>query len=329
MAFTQTLQRAYRTTIFDAFLLERAERIAAAYPPAGHERLRELFHAGARRSIAANDLLESQPVAAAILYRDAAIAYIGAKVAVRDDAETFGPDDATRAFEKLDEFVAELPPRPANFDRARALLTSDDPLVFDRLGETEALLGAQAIAATVNWLHDSIELRTVPEIRRSRVLRLSLVGAMGVAFLVWLGFAIFSPTNIARGKHVLTSSVIAGSTAPEGGLTDGSTLGGYGVHTAIEDNPWVRVDLGSVYSLKKIKIYNRGDGWFDDHLPLSLELSENGVDFTPVDRRTTSFSQWSPWVYVAHGEKARFIQVHGAKGKYVALSELEAYGKKQ
>ena len=158
---------------------------------------------------------------------------------------------------------------------------------------------------------------------------LSLVGAMGVAFLVWLGFAIFSPTNIARGKHVLTSSVIAGSTAPEGGLTDGSTLGGYGVHTAIEDNPWVRVDLGSVYSLKKIKIYNRGDGWFDDHLPLSLELSENGVDFTPVDRRTTSFSQWSPWVYVAHGEKARFIQVHGAKGKYVALSELEAYGKKQ
>jgi hypothetical protein len=90
----------------------------------------------------------------------------------------------------------------------------------------------------------------------------------------------------------------------------------------------VRVDLGDVYQLKKIKIYNRGDGWFDDHLPLTVELSENGVDFTPIDRRTTSFSQWSPWVVAPGGQRARYIQVHGAKGKFVALSELEAYGKK-
>ena len=201
-------------------------------------------------------------------------------------------------------------------------------MAFDRLGETDARLGAQAIAATVTWLHDSIELRTVGEIRRSRILRLSFVGAAALGLLVWLGFAIFAPTNIARGKRVQTSSIIANSTAPEGGLTDGSTMGAYGVHTAIEDNPWVRVDLGDVYKLKKIKIYNRGDGWFDDHLPLTLELSENGTNFIAVEQRTTSFSQWSPWVYSANGQKARFIQVHGAKGKYVVLSELEAFGSK-
>jgi len=45
--------------------------------------------------------------------------------------------------------------------------------------------------------------------------------------------------------------------------------------------------------LGKIKLYNRGDGWFDDALlPLTLELSENGTDFVVVDRRTTSFGQW-------------------------------------
>jgi hypothetical protein len=140
--------------------------------------------------------------------------------------------------------------------------------------------------------------------------------------------AVFSPTNIALHKRVITSSVHPNSTAPEGGFTDGSSSGAYGVHTNVEDNPWVRVDLGDVYQLKKIKIYNRGDGWFDDCLPLTLELSENGVDFTPVDKRTTSFSQWSPWVFSPGGQKARYIQVRGTRGKFVALSELEAYGKK-
>jgi hypothetical protein len=177
-------------------------------------------------------------------------------------------------------------------------------------------------------LHDSIEPRSIAEIRRSRWLRLVVLGAAALAFVVWVGMRMFAPTNIALHKRVLVSSVHPSSTAPEGGLTDGSTGGGYDVHTAQEDNPWVRVDLGDVYQLKKVKVYNRGDGWFDDCLPLTLEFSENGVDFTAADRRTTSFSQWSPWVYAADGQKARYIQVHGARGKFVALTELEAYGKK-
>jgi hypothetical protein len=149
-----------------------------------------------------------------------------------------------------------------------------------------------------------------------------------VALLVWFVMRVFTPTNIALHKRVLVSSTHSNSTAPEGGLTDGDTGGAYGVHTALEENPWVRVDLGDVYQLRKVKVYNRGDGWFDDSLPLTLELSENGVDFAVVDKRTTSFSQWSPWVVAPDGKRARYIQVHGARGKFVVLSELEAYGKK-
>ena len=88
------------------------------------------------------------------------------------------------------------------------------------------------------------------------------------------------------------------------------------------------VDLGDVYQLKKIKIFNRTDCCFDEHLPLTLEISENEFGFTELDRRTTSFSQWAPWVVSADGRWARYIQVRGSKGKFVALSELEAYGKK-
>jgi hypothetical protein len=328
MAFAETLQRAYKSAVFDGFLLERAERVVKSYPPAGQERLRAMFDAGNRRSTAAADLLESQPRVAAILYRDAATLFIGAILAVRDGDSSFGPGDVEIAFEKLEAVRSELPPAPANLDRARSLLSDPDPLAFDRLSDSEAALGVAAVAATINWLHDAIEPRTVAEIRRSRVLRLSLAGAAVLALLVWLGFLVFTPTNIARGKTVTASSRHPNSTAAEGGLTDGTTMSGYGVHTNYEDNPWVRVDLGAVYKLKKVKVYNRADGWQDSVLPLTLEVSEDGVNFKPVDHRTTAFSQWSPWVYSAQGEKARYIQVHGAKGNYVALSELEAFGKK-
>jgi hypothetical protein len=328
MTLAETFQRAYKSTVLDVILLEKAERIAASYPASGQHRLRELFQVGTRRVSAATDLLESQPVAAAVLYRDAAIAYIGAILAARGETVELGSGDIKQALDRLDAIRSELPDPPSEFERARTLLRDDDPLVFDRLRDSDAQLGAQAIAATVSWLHDTIEARTVVEIRRSRTVRLVLLGLVGVGLLVWLGMTIFSPTNIALHKRVMVSSTHPNSSAPEGGLTDGSNSGGYGVHTAVEENPWVRVDLGDVYQLKKIKIYNRGDGWFDDHLPLTLELSENGVDFTVVDKRTASFSQWSPWVFAPDGKRARYIQVHGTKGKFVVLSELEAYGKK-
>ncbi len=142
-----------------------------------------------------------------------------------------------------------------------------------------------------------------------------LLGLAGIGLLVWLGMAILSPTNIALHKRTIVSSNHPKSTAREGGLTDGSNGDAYGVHTAFEDNPWVRVDLGEVYQLKKIKIFNRTDCCFDACLPLTLEISENEVGFTELGHRTTSFSQWSPWVLSPKGKRARYIQVRGPKGQ--------------
>jgi hypothetical protein len=328
MTLVESFQRAYKSTVLDVILLEKAERIAASYPASDQDRLRELFRAGVRRGRAATDLLESRPVVAAILYRDAAIAYIAAILAARGEAVELGPGDIKPAFEKLEAVRSELSDPPDGFETARTLFTSDDPFVLDRLHGRDAVLGAEAIAATVSWLHDTIEPRTVVQIRRSRRWRLALLGLVGVAFLVWLGILVFSPANIALHKRTIASSKHANSTALEGGLTDGSNGAPYGVHTAFEDDPWVRVDLGEVYQLKKIKIFNRTDGYFDEGLPLTLEISESEVGFTALDHRTTSFSQWSPWVVFPEGKRARYIQVRGAKGKFVALSELEAYGKK-
>jgi hypothetical protein len=127
---------------------------------------------------------------------------------------------------------------------------------------------------------------------------------------------------------VVASSKHPNSSALEGGLTDGNNRDPYGVHTNFEDNPLVRVDLGEIYRLKKIKIYNRTDCCFDSSLPLTLEISEDEVNFTELDQKTTSFSQWSPWVFSPEGKRARYIQVRAPKGKFLALSELEAFGEK-
>jgi hypothetical protein len=234
--------------------------------------------------------------------------------------------DAGHAFERLDRLDPPLEGAPPDLAEVRPLLTSADPFVFDRL-EADLPTRVNQAAAVAAWLQEAIEPRAVSHIRRLRLLRLVVIALLAIGMLVWGGVNLFSPKNIALHKPVTVSSVHHSSTAPEGGLTDGSTSSSYGVHTNLEANPWVRVDLLDVYQLKKIKIYNRLDGYFDEGLPFTLELSENGVDFTAVDRKAAPFGS-SPWVYAANGKKARYIQVRGAPGKYVTLNELEAYGSK-
>jgi hypothetical protein len=325
MSLGATLQHAYKNVVRDTFLLERAERIASSYPASEQNHMRELFSIGVQRLSAAADLSDNHPVAAPILYREAAVAFIGSILASRGESTELRASDARHAFERLDQLEPPLEGAPPDFGEARRLLTSDNPFVFDQLGdELPAKVGQ--VASAVTWLQDTIEPRPVSQIRRSRILRLTVIGACVLAVIVWGIMSLFSPKNIALHKPVTASSVHPSSTAPQGGLTDGSTSTAYGVHTAIEANPWVRVDLLDVYPIEKIKIYNRTDGYFDDGLPLTLELSENGVDYASVDRRAGTFS--SPWVYAANGRKARYIQINGAPGKYVALGELEVYRRK-
>jgi hypothetical protein len=114
---------------------------------------------------------------------------------------------------------------------------------------------------------------------------------------------------------------------PEG-LTDGVITGPpYGVHTAAASPPWVQVDLGDVYKVSKVKVYNRGDGWFNDGLPMTLQTSLDGTWFVDIETRRAPFSQKSPWVANAHREKARYIRLRGPATKYLALSELEVFAR--
>jgi hypothetical protein len=208
------------------------------------------------------------------------------------------------------------------------LLVAQDPLAFDKLPSDQVAERIQPIRLIVGWLRDLVEPRTLRQIKIQRGVRVGLLGAAVLGVVIWGLATAFAPKDIALLKPVTVSSVHPAATSPPSGLVDGTRSGTYGVHTNREESPWVQVDLLDVYRINKVKVYNRGDGWFDDGLPMTLQFSENGTDFVEVDKRTLNFGQFSPWSFNAQQKKARYVRVTGAHGTFVALSELEVFGKK-
>ena len=239
------------------------------------------------------------------------------------DDEPLRPEQVFDRFRELEN--NDLPGSERELDE---LLLANDPLVLDRLPREEAMRRLGSVRDVVDALRDLNEPRSLGRIRAVRIVRVALLGILVVGLFAWLVVAILRPTNIALHKPVMVSSVHPLATGTPTGLTDGVTAGTYGAHTNKEEAPWVQVDLTSVYRIDRVKIYNRGDGWFDEGLPMTLAFSENGKDFVVVDTRTQTFGQWLPWTFDAKKMPARYIRVNGASGSFVALNEIEVFGKK-
>jgi hypothetical protein len=189
----------------------------------------------------------------------------------------------------------------------------------------ELLSKRPAVEATIEWLRELVEPRSLAEIRATRALRLVGLVALVLVLLGWLIVRVTRPVNIALGKPVTVSEPHPASTAPvdNSGLTNGDIEASYGIHTntATQGTAWVTIDLQAPVKISKVKVFNRADGWFDDGLPLSLEFSEDGTNFTEVDRRAETFSSRAPWVFAAKGATTRYVRVKSPK--YVALTEIE------
>jgi hypothetical protein len=108
-------------------------------------------------------------------------------------------------------------------------------------------------------------------------------------------------------------------------LVNGEIEAGWGAATSTQDNPWFQIDLGSLHTIDKVKIHNRGDSAADNYLPLVIEFSEDGHAFTLGGRRKTPFTQDSPWVYRGSA-RARYVRVRTDGSGLIALSEIQVYG---
>jgi hypothetical protein len=336
MPTNEALRGLSRTAIADAFLLRTPERTAAGYPAPLRDSMLELYLAAGNRARAAELLGEGEGnvPSALTLYREAAMLYMAAFVTARSGAAVTEPLQAADLVSQFQALPIPPPPcAPGEFERFLAQLCGDDVLAADRLDASAALARAGVARAVVGWLQRLIEPRTVAEIRfvrSARIATVALVAAVAVSAVVW---SILRPIlwreNIALHKPVTVSGVHPGATSPPSGLTDGVKSGSYGVHTDSSDASWVQVDLGAVYAVDAVKAYNRGDGWFDDGLPMTLQLSENGLEFFDVATRTTHFSQTAPWTTETGHRPARYIRIRAVRGRYVSLSELEAFGEKK
>jgi hypothetical protein len=137
----------------------------------------------------------------------------------------------------------------------------------------------------------------------------------------------FLPTNVARGKKVHASSLAPSS--PDGHeLVDGAVGLSFGVSTTIEPSPTVVIDLEDVYRIDTIKVHNRRDAWFDDCLPLLVEISTDGVHYTELARRTEHFDADPPWSVDGRRELARYVRLRTPRRGVIALSQVEVLGMK-
>jgi NedA-like, galactose-binding domain len=307
---------------------KQAERVAAGHAPEQRARLRELSRAARRRADAALELRDDRSVAAAMaLTREASALAITALLVARREHSVEGALEAPEAWSRLSALIdaGELGEPPDELSVARPLLAESDVLAVDRVDAAQARKARAAAETTLQWLLARFEARSVRRIQVSRVLR---VGGVATALGVLLTAAVvhaLRPTDIALHKPVVESSHRFG-TPEASGAVDGDKSGTLGFHTNLQDRPWLRIDLERRYAISKIVVYNRGDGWFDEILPLAVELSDDGHHFHEVAVRKRRFTAAHPWVINLRGKSGRFVRLRLKKRGFLWGSEVEVFG---
>jgi hypothetical protein len=267
-----------------------------------------------------------QTPAALLLYQQGSFLYALAYLANRDESlnpAKLTPEEAFRALE--DAILADGLTPPKEFKLARPMLVESDPLALDRLTAETAGLRIEELEVVAHWLARLLDPRSPREIKTARFVRLLVGGAAALALLVNLGMRVFAPKNLALGKTAVASSYLFSTAAS--GAVDGSRSGQYGYHSQLEESPWLSIDLGRAFSITKVKVFGRTDGYYDQSIPLILEVSDAGADYREVASRTETFSDYDPWVIkLAPPIVTRFLRLRTARRSYLVLGEVEVYG---
>lgn len=303
----------------------RALRTALAYGEVRGARVRALSAAAHLRIAAAAELGAELDVAALVLHRDAVVLRVAAVLAARDphaDVSELGPEAAWDALDVIAS--AGEGPAPPPTAVAREALSSSALASLDDLAPADRSRARAEAEALDEWLRALVESRAPTAIRAGRLLRLALFVVVVAVAAIFGGRALGVAPNVALGKPVTASSRHPGTGAPDG-LVDGERTGAYGAHTNREKNPWLAVDLGSVHSIRRIVVYNRGDGYEGEVVPLVLEASTDGKRYVRLGERTEIFTQADPWRIDVEPTPARWVRVRRPQPGYIALAEIEVF----
>ncbi|MCB9280778.1 MAG: discoidin domain-containing protein [Lewinellaceae bacterium] len=149
-------------------------------------------------------------------------------------------------------------------------------------------------------------------------------------------FSLRAPENIALGKTVTSSSVAFGGVPSR--AVDGITYGEYDrgsvTHSGTEQDPWLQIDLGAVYDIEHIRLWNRTDICCDEWLDnFSIYTSINPIQRPDLDdlfgtafRIKNRNLKGSPYDFY-QSTQARYIRIQlEGPDKTLVLAEVEVFG---
>ncbi|WP_460253225.1 discoidin domain-containing protein [Acidiphilium sp. MT5] len=150
----------------------------------------------------------------------------------------------------------------------------------------------------------------------------------------------FAPGNLCQGKQATQSSLSPysiGRTLEEdaAGAINGRIDGQIKFHTDMEDSPWWQVDLGAMFGVSQVKIYNRMDvpGVMARAAHLAIEVGFRGDDWVEIYRRKNPEPfggiDGNPLVFAPTiPVPARFVRVRLLRRDYLHLDQVEVFGEK-
>ena len=271
-----------------------------------------------------------------ILFREAALLLSRGYLDLHDaaiDADRLSPDQVLPALRARIEAEGRAIPKelardfpvlvgatgPERDPASKALLT------IDSLPAREATLRAEAADALTRWMLTLAELRSPRQRRATRALRISIailaLLAIPIAGEVWAVL----PTNISLHKKVSVSSQVPG-THPDG-VVDDEVYGLPSFESAIEDSPWLAVDLGQRYLISDAEVFGRHDCCFDQAIPLAFEVSDDGETYRTLATKTDPFVSLLPWIVKPLQVEARYVRVRVLRRSILALTEVVVYGR--
>jgi hypothetical protein len=150
--------------------------------------------------------------------------------------------------------------------------------------------------------------------------------------------AVSGPSNLALGRPALQGSISPWSRRLDvaldaAGAADGRITGEAKFRTDIEDHPWWQVDLGAVFGVSVVKIYNRMDDPPVVHRSarLAIEVGFRSEDWVEVYRKEEerhfggidgNSLVFVPMMWVP----GRFVRVRLLRRDYLHLGQVEVFG---
>jgi hypothetical protein len=187
--------------------------------------------------------------------------------------------------------------------------------------DSEARLAVLRLGLDAVLRSASGDVRKVARVRLNRALRWAVtvsVPLVIVAAVVWLHHLWWQRSNLALNKPATASSYL--SQYPDAsGVVDGK-LYGIGFHTNNDDHPWLRIDLGSVYKIHQVMVYNSDHCCFERAVPLTIEVSTNGRAYKKVAHRKRPFGEWQADFAPVD---ARYVKLVVDRTSMFHLSEVE------